>query len=511
MATTVFLTAALALATWLVLRLFTQNRKLDMPYLKFEDGNNSMERYARESGSIMTRGYELYLKKGLPFAMFNCLEPSQPIAILPIKYLAEVRGAAASKLSFPAFMNRSTVADHIGAPPVTDRVTRVAKLDLNKALNDLIIPIQHTCTMVLDFILPHGKQDSEWTPVPAQVLFWAPISRVMTLVLVGPELCTNEEWNNLLAAYLHHGHATAKHVRETYRPWMRWTAKYLDKDVKAMAEFRKKGTALLKPVIEARVKATGQSGGQKGPFKDATQWLVDSYLADGHGKGVDAEQVMQDMSFLMAASLHGILMNGVSILFDLIERPEALEAIREEVGKVQSETVSKQGGFWNRQTLGSLLVLDSFMKESQRLHTFQHYTMQRIALQDVTFSDGLRIPAGTWLQMPSRMHGRDSDVVPGGHGEEFDALRWKQLRQQGDATKFHFASVQDDMLPWGSGAHACPGRFLVQDVLKLIFIHLITKYDIKFAESESRPADLEDHTGTMPNIMSNVLFKERSV
>ncbi|RDW93031.1 cytochrome P450 [Aspergillus mulundensis] len=509
MATTVLLTAAFAATAWLAFRLFTQtNAKLNIPYLSFEDGNNSIQRYARESGSIMRRGYDEYLKRGLPFAMFNCLEPSQPIAILPTKYLPEVRGAAASKLSFPAFMNRSTVAEHIGAPRVTERVIRVARLDLNRALNDLIIPIQNTCTAVLDFALPRGVQDPEWTPVSAQALFWAPISAIMTLVLVGPELCASGEWNGLLAAYLQHGHATAKHVRETYRPWMRWTVKYLDKDVKAMAEFRKKGTALLRPVIEARIRAARQ--GQRSPFQDATQWLVDSYLADG--TAINAEQIMQDMSFLVAASWHGILMNRVSILFDLIERPESLDAIREEIARVQNGPLNQQtrGGLWSRQSLASLLVLDSFMKESQRLHTFQHYTMQRIALQEVTFSDGLRIPAGTWVHMPSRMHGRDSAVVPGGKGEEFDALRWKRLREEGDATKFHFASVHDEMLPWGSGAHACPGRFLVQDVLKVLFIHLVTKYDMKFVEGEKRPTDWDEHTGTMPDVMASVLVRERA-
>jgi cytochrome P450 len=135
-------------------------------------------------------------------------------------------------------------------------------------------------------------------------------------------------------------------------------------------------------------------------------------------------------------------------------------------------------------------------------------TMQRRALVDYTFSDGLRIPAGTSIFMPSRLLGRDPDLHSS--ADSFDATRWKRMREEGDASKFHFASLQDDMLPWGSGPHACPGRFMVQEVLKVIFINLVTKYDVKYAEGiDSRPPDFPQHTDSMPNLMAGLLFKER--
>jgi cytochrome P450 len=134
--------------------------------------------------------------------------------------------------------------------------------------------------------------------------------------------------------------------------------------------------------------------------------------------------------------------------------------------------------------------------------------MQRRALEDYTFKDGLRIPAGTSIVMPSRLLGRDPDLHT--DAANFDAKRWKRMREQGDATKFHFASLEDTMLPWGSGPHACPGRFLVQEVIKIVFMRLVTKYDIKFSDgAESRPPDLRQHAGSNPNVMAMLLFKER--
>ncbi|KAI0124122.1 cytochrome P450 [Xylariales sp. AK1849] len=419
-----------------------------MPYLSFMDGDNSPQRYVHDTGSLLAQGYERYSKKGLSFSMFNSTDASRPIAVLPVKYLGEVRSASASKLSFTSYLNK------------------------------------------------------DWTSHSAFALLLPLVSRLMARVLLGPELWDNDEWHTVVTAYFQAGFAASARVRDTYHPWLRWTSRYLDKDVKAIYAARRKGQAILKPVIEARIADSRNSAsGQGHGFNDGVRWLVDLYLADF--KRVNADQIMQDEAFLVAASVHSIALTTLSVLLDFVDRPDVLADVRYEISQVYAE----HGG-WTRQSLAALRLLDSFMKESQRLNNFQYNTMQRMALVDYTFKDGLRIPAGTSIVIPSRLVGRDPEI----HADaaQFDAQRWKRLREQGDATKFHFASLQDDMLPWGSGPHACPGRFLAQEIIKLIFIHLVTKYDIKYPEGvESRPPDLSQHANSNPNIMALLLFKER--
>ncbi|RDL36340.1 uncharacterized protein BP5553_05692 [Venustampulla echinocandica] len=495
-------TTALALLAWLMIRQLaklTKKPKLDMPYLDFEDGDNSMQRYLHDAGSILERGYEQYLKEGLPFAMFNYMDASTPMAVIPLKYLEEVRSASTCKLSFNSFLNKSTVAKDIGGPLVTDRVIRVVRQDLNRALNEMIEPIQQACDKVFGILLPPSR---DWTPLNGHSLLWPLVSRIMARTFVGPELWDSEEWHAVVSSYFHAGLAASQRVRDGYHPWLRWTAKYFDKDIKAIYAVRRKGEELLKPVIDARIAdARNQANGQGPGFNDGVRWLVDAYRAEN--KPIKAEQIMQDEAFLVGASVHGITVNALSILFDLMDRPESLAEIQAEISQVHAEY-----GGWTRKSLGALRVMDSFMKESQRLHTPQHCTMQRRALEGYTFKDGLYIPAGTSIFLPSRLLGRDPDVHP--DGAKFDAKRWKRMREEGDATKFHFASLQNDMLPWGSGPHACPGRFLVQEVIKIIFIHLVTKYDVKYSEGvESRPPDYLEHTNSIPNIMALLLFKER--
>ncbi|KAI1333958.1 cytochrome P450 [Xylariaceae sp. FL0016] len=461
-------TSALAVVIWLALQRLTKRftqRNLDMPYLSFSDGDNSAQRYAQQSVRLLKQGYEQYSKKGQPFSMFNHTDKSRPIAVLPTRYLVEVRGANATELSFSAFLNKQA------------------------------------CDQLMPKFLPPSH---EWTPQGPFMCLLPLASRLMARVLLGPELWDNDEWHAVMNAYFQAGFVSSAHVREHYHPWLRWASRYLNKEVKAIYAARRKGRDILKPVVDARLAETRNRSPEPkhGPrFGDGIGWLVDSYLADN--KNVSTDLIMQDLAFLFAASVHSIALTALSILLDLVGHPESMAEIRDEISKVYAE---HQGG--TRQSLGALRVLDSFMKESQRFNNFQFNTMQRMALVDYTFKDGLRLPAGTSIVIPSRLLGRDPDL----HADaaHFDAKRWQRMREQGDAAKFHFASLQDDMLPWGSGPHACPGRFLAQDIIKLIFIHLLTKYDMKYPEGvEGRPHDMPDNVNLNPNMMAQLLFKER--
>ena len=111
MVTALILTLGLATAALLIIQRLakiTKKPKLDMPYLDFKNGDNSLQHYFEDSKIILERGYQQYLKKGLPFSMFNCMDMSKPMAVLPVKYLEEVRNANSTKLDFATLLNKVT-------------------------------------------------------------------------------------------------------------------------------------------------------------------------------------------------------------------------------------------------------------------------------------------------------------------------------------------------------------------------------------------------------------------
>lgn len=124
-----------------------------------------------------------------------------------------------------------------------------------------------------------------------------------------------------------------------------------------------------------------------------------------------------------------------------------------------------------------------------------------------TSSDGLHIPAGTQISFPNGQLNLDPDIYP--DATNFDPKRFYPKRKSADGNKFHFASVSDDSLNFGAGFHACPGVFLAQEAIKLIFVHMLTNYDFTYTEErQTRLEDKADNLIMLPNFATPILFKE---
>ena len=142
--------------------------------------------------------------------------------------------------------------------------------------------------------------------------------------------------------------------------------------------------------------------------------------------------------------------------------------------------------------------------------TYTVLSLQRIAQVPWTFNDGFSVPAGAMVAFPGYHRGHDPDVHP--DPESFNPQRHLRKRdaKDGDSHRYHFASVSDDLLHFGSGSHACPGRFFAQESLKLILVHLLTQYHFKLADKDEKvPKMVVRNLVLKPNMALPVLFKER--
>jgi cytochrome P450 len=185
-------------------------------------------------------------------------------------------------------------------------------------------------------------------------------------VLVGPELCHNDEWLEATQQYVSSFLKAVSSVRARYHPLLRWTAKYIDADAKEVYKHRQRAADIIRPVLRARLDAEEQ--GTKVEHEDGIQWLINAYRANG--KRPKAEQLAQDEMGLSVASIHSSSATLLSTLYDLIDHPDALKDIREEIMRVGLGRST-----WDRPALASLRLLDSFMKESQRIHSVPEGTL----------------------------------------------------------------------------------------------------------------------------------------
>ncbi|KAI1399010.1 hypothetical protein F4819DRAFT_466604 [Hypoxylon fuscum] len=253
---TAILLLVCAMTAWLIWTLWVLAPKLQMPRVTFE-GDNSHSRYMTEVETLIRRGYYQYTKHGLPFSLYNVGDSKRPQVVLPLKYLEEVNTAPQSKLSFPVFNERMVVLLAAAGPLQTDEATHMVKIDLNRALNSLIEPIQKQCVATFEKQMP---ECADWTSIqPYQVLLYV-VACISARVLTGPEMCDNEKRISLAIRAPMVILSASSNVKATYHVLFRWLAKYFNQPTKAATQLHREAAELLRPCWKARLAALACKG-----------------------------------------------------------------------------------------------------------------------------------------------------------------------------------------------------------------------------------------------------------
>ncbi|TGJ78103.1 hypothetical protein E0Z10_g10659 [Xylaria hypoxylon] len=361
--------------------------------------------------------------------------------------------------------------------------------------------MQNDCGRAVEKVMPPCQ---DWTPLfPFEILLDL-FARTTAQVLYGAELASRDDWlAQTIYPFINHLMLAPPAVISGYHPSLRFLAKYFEEHTKMVYKGRKQAESILRPILE-KYKMERNDRTRERAAGDGVKWLLDRY--DALGKELTLELLTQDLLFVTVAAIQTSAAVGCSILFDMIDRPASLRRIQSEI----SEVGEACGGKWDRHSLAKLRFLDSFMKESKRVNTFTQVTVERMAVAPYWFDDGLHIPVGTQLSFPNQQLNLDADIYL--DAGSFQADRFSRKRMDDDPNKHHFASVSEDSITWGSGYHACPGRFLAQDTLKLLFIHLLRDFEFKYAKGgQTRPKDMYHGFAIGPDITIPILFKKKDV
>lgn len=185
----------------------------------------------------------------------------------------------------------------------------------------------------------------------------------------------------------------------------------------------------MRPELEARQAAfrKAESEGTVGSYEkhdDFIQWLMDEHRA--RGNEVTPDELVQNIFITMVASMHGTSSIGYSVLLDLLAHPDALADIKEEISRTKK--VELQGEqVWTRHALGELRLLDSFMRETHRMHPFTEATMQRTVIVPYTFKDVRQLHLAATQHGSGRTWGGCGYLRPESLGQQAPALRYQQV------------------------------------------------------------------------------------
>ncbi|KAL8366212.1 hypothetical protein RB595_007921 [Gaeumannomyces hyphopodioides] len=441
-----------------------------------------------------------YLREGrrrYPSSPFKLLTNVGPMTIFPSDRAEEIKNQKT--------LNFRKANTHIvpfapaanGTTDLLDRqdelLQRVIMKHLTKRLNTVTEPL----ALEVSFALRKNFADnSGWTEIKISPAIADVVARLSSRVFLGAETCRDEEWLDVTKNFtiLFNG------AMQTMRLFPRWTRPfvyYLHPVCRKAHAIYQRGVAIVEPQVAARRKEKAECAAKGVPapkYNDAIEW-ADLELGD--------KEPLKPTDFQLAFSFVAIHTTSdllTQTLLHLAANPEAVEALRQEA----LEVLPANG--WKKTALANLKLLDSAIKEAQRLKPILLTNMIREATEDTTLEDGTTLYKGELMAV---------DVSPlwdpkvYENPDKFDIYRFYERRKlAGGEHKAQLVSPNPEHVTFGYGKYMCPGRFFAANEIKVALCHLLLKYDWKLADDTTLDPV---HFGTDPfvNPENKLLYRRR--
>ncbi|KAF2719878.1 cytochrome P450 [Polychaeton citri CBS 116435] len=425
---------------------------------------------------------------------FQVMTGSGPKIVLPNRFAEELRNH--TSLNF----NEAFAKDFFVHYPGFDGqrqglqdetfIQEVVRVKLTQSLGLITDDLVEECDASLHEILGDNKQ---WQTKDIKEDVLDVVARLSSRVFLGKELCRNQEWLRISKNYTVDSFMAANYLRlcpDIIRPIVYWL---IPTCTRIRQEVRD-ANRLIYPEVERRRKNAEkalEAGEKPAKAADAIGWMVEV------SRGREVDYVAGQLALSLAA-IHTTSETLTKTLITLCEEPKIAENLREEILQV----LRTEG--WSKVSLYKMKLLDSFLKESQRLDGLSFTSMNRKVKQPITLSDGTVLPNESRI-MISDDKVNDPETFP--NPKKFDATRFLHLRQQpGEENRHQYVTTTSDHMGFGHGSHACPGRFFASNEIKIALCFLLLRYDFKFLEGEGRPKDMEFESAktTMPGLKLQV-------
>ncbi|KAF9478579.1 cytochrome P450 [Pholiota conissans] len=369
----------------------------------------------------------------------------------------------------------------------------IVRAQLTRALPQLVPEVQDELEDAFKQFIP---PTDDWTSVKVVDTIMKVVGRASNRVFVGLPLCRDPDYIKLnvqFAVDVIQCGTILRIMPSFLRPLVNLLISNVSKRTDDAMKY-------LVPIFQARREERANSP-QAPRSPDILNWLMDEAKED---ELTDSALTTRLLTVNFAA-IHTSSMAFSHALYHLAASPEYLKPLREEV----EEVVSEEG--WTKAALDKMVKIDSFLKETQRLHPLSSVMMNRVAVNDYHFSNGLFVPQGTTVAvaiLPAHLNG-DLYEDP----KKFDPFRFVKMKQHEEteaaAKRFDMTSTNCESLGFGHGRHACPGRYFAVSELKLMLAYVVTHYDVRCKEEGVRPEDMWIGMTCVPNPKGEVLFRKR--
>ncbi|EFQ99625.1 ent-kaurene oxidase [Nannizzia gypsea CBS 118893] len=404
------------------------------------------QQYLLNSRSLIKEGAR---KFNGPFRIITALGSR---VILPPTYIEWLKGCL--DLDHQALVHHEYFAGYPGMEGIgmiTDPrhiIIDVTKKKLNQSSLECKLMQEH----IIESLEDVWGNDQDWHTVDWSQNAVKFVARMSSAIFSGSDLSRNPEWQNLIITYTINTFMSVRALR-SYPSFLHPLARWLLPECRKCQAQVRQARKILHPIIQKR---TGSD--------DTFQWLVDV------AAGRPFDQAAAQLAFAVAA-LHTTTELLKQTLLDICMHLDLVQPIRDEV----EEAVSQHG--WTTAGLFKMQILDSVIKESQRLKPGMLVNLERKALRDVILPSGMKLSKGTNVAVDSSAMW-DPEIYP--NPAVYDGYRFLRLRQDGNGAAA-LVSTSQDHFAFGVGKPICPGRFFAANELKVALANILLNYDVKIA------------------------------
>ncbi|KAJ5109744.1 hypothetical protein N7532_002389 [Penicillium argentinense] len=340
----------------------------------------------------------------------------------------------------------------------------MVKQVLTRSLASVIEPINSECD---DALRRNWSDSDESQEFMLKETMWKILGQIISKTYFNDEsVHRNPEWIRLSTEYIKESFVAAHELRSWPKPIWGLVANFHPR-TKFVRRQLKQIRQLLKPFL---LKLDEAKEGKES--KTPIEWLHNAF------QGQSPDIVSMIISLCMVSYDAGT--EAVThLISDLSGKDQLIHDLRAEI----LDVVGKEG--FTKSSLQNLTLMDSVMKESQRLHPESYLLMQRQALEEVTLPDGIVIPKDTLLMISATHMMMDSSVWS--DGDKFDGYRFFNLRQKSDKAaqaSHYYVTTSPEQIAFGHGNQACAGRFFASYLIKIILCHILLKYDFSVKAPE---------------------------
>ncbi len=232
-------------------------------------------------------------------------------------------------------------------------IQETIRVKLTQFLNLVTDDLVDETTSSLHDLLGENK---EWHTIELRTVITDIVARLSSRVFLGRDLCRNERWLNIAKTYTIDSFI-ASYLMRMAPALLRPLAYWFIPQCTALRTAVRNAHQLIDPEVERRKAAvdSAKAAGKKPPkIADTIGWMYEI------SRGRKVDYVAGQLSLTLAA-IHTTTEITSQAMLDICDYPEVAQELREEVIAVLGE----HG--WAKTSLYKLKLMDSFLKESQRV------------------------------------------------------------------------------------------------------------------------------------------------